>query len=206
MAMARPYHAGVTQAALVASPTARQVQSHLQAKYQNTYPATVILSLDRFDRRTQEPASFHDRTTVMWIKVSPCPALHNEHYQRNFIKLFRDHGALWLVDKGTFNNFCLLTFPLLSLPSPLSPHFPLFVGPTTPLKGVWGYLLENFRNATSLLLNFSAFYVKKCGSGEELCHDNFTKNSCGWPMYYFITDLHQCPNLRTKARSSMPNS
>jgi len=55
------------------------------AKYRNTYPATVVLSLERFDWRTQEPASFH--ITVMGIAVSLCLVLDNGTlYRRNFVK------------------------------------------------------------------------------------------------------------------------
>ena len=61
--------------------------NHWLAKYRNAYPVTVVLSLDCFDRHTQEIASFHERTTVMGIAMSLCPALSNGTlYQWNSVK------------------------------------------------------------------------------------------------------------------------
>jgi len=97
--------------------------NHWLAKYRNTYPATAVLSLDRFERQTHEPASFHnyrDRS----FSVSGGPQQWNtlptelrqahtkfEHFKRQLKTfLFRDHGALWVVDIDAFKNFYLLTY------------------------------------------------------------------------------------------------
>jgi len=84
-------------ACLAFKSLAHQVAEYLSSDYR-------LVSIDHFDRRTQEPASFHERTTVMGIAVSLCPALSNGTlYQQNF----DNHASNSNTSSASWKLLCL---------------------------------------------------------------------------------------------------